>query len=188
MIDIKMEKTQCIEMCFSSVGLFWVILMSFHSPGAETALANTALDLLLLLLMEQWRWLCTENVQKVLHLIFGTLIQRYVCCIHLHLRASGWPGVGCDASFSARREKGRVQDTCGCNRSWNLCYRSTGMKRAWGWRRAPVNHLLSEVWMVRKTSSIFHWVQALPVISEHLSPTLPTPGPTLHPVLTPCVS
>ncbi|XP_031299224.1 sorting nexin-19 isoform X2 [Camelus dromedarius] len=44
-------------------------------PGAETELADTALDLLLLLLMEQWRWLCTENMRKVLHLIFGTLIQ-----------------------------------------------------------------------------------------------------------------
>ncbi|XP_059041168.1 sorting nexin-19 isoform X2 [Mustela lutreola] len=46
-------------------------------PGAETELADTALDLLLLLLMEQWRWLCTENIQKVLHLVFGTLVQRY---------------------------------------------------------------------------------------------------------------
>ncbi|XP_010984591.2 sorting nexin-19 isoform X1 [Camelus dromedarius] len=47
-------------------------------PGAETELADTALDLLLLLLMEQWRWLCTENMRKVLHLIFGTLIQRWL--------------------------------------------------------------------------------------------------------------
>lgn len=45
-------------------------------PGTETELADTALDLLILLLMEQWRWLCTESVQKVLHLVFGTLIQR----------------------------------------------------------------------------------------------------------------
>nr|XP_017508795.2 sorting nexin-19 isoform X2 [Manis javanica] len=47
-------------------------------PGAETELADTALDLLLLLLMEQWKWLCTENIQKVLHLIFGTLLQRWL--------------------------------------------------------------------------------------------------------------
>ncbi|XP_003417514.1 sorting nexin-19 isoform X1 [Loxodonta africana] len=52
--------------------------LSNSDPGAETGLADTALDLLLLLLMEQWRWLCTENVQKVLHLIFGTLIQRWL--------------------------------------------------------------------------------------------------------------
>lgn len=47
-------------------------------PGTETELADTALDLLLLLLMEQWGWLCTENMQRVLHLIFGTLIQRWL--------------------------------------------------------------------------------------------------------------
>ncbi|XP_023372546.1 sorting nexin-19 [Otolemur garnettii] len=44
--------------------------------GTETALADTALDLLFLLLMEQWKWLCTENMQKFLRLIFGTLVQR----------------------------------------------------------------------------------------------------------------
>ncbi|XP_057604250.1 sorting nexin-19 isoform X1 [Hippopotamus amphibius kiboko] len=52
--------------------------LSSSDPGTETELADTALDLLLLLLMEQWRWLCTENVQKVVHLIFGTLIQRWL--------------------------------------------------------------------------------------------------------------
>ncbi|XP_044894473.1 sorting nexin-19 isoform X5 [Felis catus] len=51
--------------------------LSTSDPGTETELADTALDLLLLLLMEQWRWLCTENMQKVLRLVFGTLIQRY---------------------------------------------------------------------------------------------------------------
>ncbi|XP_044522095.1 sorting nexin-19 isoform X3 [Gracilinanus agilis] len=45
---------------------------------AETGLADTALDLLLLLMMEQWRWLCTENMQKALRLLFGTLIQRWL--------------------------------------------------------------------------------------------------------------
>ncbi|XP_069326818.1 sorting nexin-19 isoform X2 [Eulemur rufifrons] len=46
--------------------------------GTETELADTALDLLLLLLMEQWKWLCTENMQKFLRLIFGTLVQRWL--------------------------------------------------------------------------------------------------------------
>ncbi|XP_011374520.1 sorting nexin-19 isoform X2 [Pteropus vampyrus] len=50
--------------------------LSNSDPETETELADTALDLLLLLLMEQWQWLCTENIQKVLHLVFGTLIQR----------------------------------------------------------------------------------------------------------------
>nr|XP_045001495.1 sorting nexin-19 isoform X3 [Jaculus jaculus] len=45
--------------------------------GTETELADTALDLILLLMMEQWKWLCTGNMQKFLHLIFGTLVQRF---------------------------------------------------------------------------------------------------------------
>ncbi|XP_037001057.2 sorting nexin-19 [Artibeus jamaicensis] len=52
--------------------------LSNGDPRTETGLADTALDLLLLLLTEQWRWLCTENMQKVLHLTFGTLIQRWL--------------------------------------------------------------------------------------------------------------
>lgn len=47
-------------------------------PGAETELADTAFDLILLLLMEQWKWLCTENMQKFLRLVFGTLVQRWL--------------------------------------------------------------------------------------------------------------
>ncbi|XP_012585202.1 PREDICTED: sorting nexin-19 [Condylura cristata] len=78
---------------------------SSSDPGTETELADTALELLLLLLMEQWRWLCTENMQKVLRLLFGTLIQRWLevqvanltCPQHWVqylrlLRESIWPG------------------------------------------------------------------------------------------------
>ncbi|XP_030361299.1 sorting nexin-19 isoform X6 [Strigops habroptila] len=43
---------------------------------SETALADLALDVLRLLLVDHWSWLCTENIQKVFHLLFGTLIQR----------------------------------------------------------------------------------------------------------------
>ncbi|NWS48793.1 SNX19 protein, partial [Probosciger aterrimus] len=43
---------------------------------SETALADVALDVLRLLLVDHWSWLCTENIQKVFHLLFGTLIQR----------------------------------------------------------------------------------------------------------------
>ncbi|NXW83514.1 SNX19 protein, partial [Alopecoenas beccarii] len=45
---------------------------------SETALADLALDVLRLLLMDHWAWLCTENIQKVFHLLFGTLIQRWL--------------------------------------------------------------------------------------------------------------
>ncbi|XP_074972586.1 sorting nexin-19 isoform X1 [Phalacrocorax aristotelis] len=45
---------------------------------SETALADLALDVLRLLLVDHWSWLCTENIQKVFHLLFGTLIQRWL--------------------------------------------------------------------------------------------------------------
>lgn len=47
-------------------------------PGTETELADTALDLVLVLLMEQWEWLCTESMHKFLRLVFGTLVQRWL--------------------------------------------------------------------------------------------------------------
>lgn len=68
---------ECVDDCLSDAAMPAQDL-SNSDPGTETELADTALDLLLLLLMEQWRWLCTENMQKVLHLIFGTLIQRWL--------------------------------------------------------------------------------------------------------------
>lgn len=79
--------------------------LSSREPGTDTALADTALDLLHLLLMDQWQWLCTEQVFKSLHFVFGTLIQRWLevqaadltCTQHWLqnlrlLRESIWPG------------------------------------------------------------------------------------------------
>ncbi|XP_015282000.1 PREDICTED: sorting nexin-19 [Gekko japonicus] len=45
---------------------------------SETPLADIAVDLLRLVMVDHWSWLCTENMQKVLHLLFGTLIQRWL--------------------------------------------------------------------------------------------------------------
>ncbi|NWV84476.1 SNX19 protein, partial [Dasyornis broadbenti] len=45
---------------------------------SETALADLALDVLRLVLVDHWSWLCTENVQKVFNLLFGTLVQRWL--------------------------------------------------------------------------------------------------------------
>ncbi|XP_055457266.1 sorting nexin-19 isoform X1 [Psammomys obesus] len=57
-----------------------VVAQEFNKadPGTEIELADTAFDLILLLLMEQWKWLCTENMQKFLRLAFGTLVQRWL--------------------------------------------------------------------------------------------------------------
>ncbi|XP_009876669.1 PREDICTED: sorting nexin-19, partial [Apaloderma vittatum] len=52
--------------------------LSTSEQGAQTALADLALDVLRLLLMDHWSWLCTENMQKVFHLLFGTLVQRWL--------------------------------------------------------------------------------------------------------------
>ncbi|KAI4905185.1 hypothetical protein NFI96_013900 [Prochilodus magdalenae] len=42
----------------------------------ETVLADMALNVLCLLMKEQWSWLCTENIQRSIRLLFGTLIDR----------------------------------------------------------------------------------------------------------------
>ncbi|XP_051895762.1 sorting nexin-19 isoform X2 [Pristis pectinata] len=49
-----------------------------NSDGSETVLADIALDLLCLLMKEHWSWLCTENMQKLIRLLSGTLIERNV--------------------------------------------------------------------------------------------------------------
>lgn len=56
-------------------------MMLLHVPSSsladsETALADLALDVLRLVLVDHWSWLCTENIQKVFNLLFGTLVQR----------------------------------------------------------------------------------------------------------------
>lgn len=40
------------------------------------ALAEVALNILCLLMKQQWSWLCMENIQKTIRLVFGTLINR----------------------------------------------------------------------------------------------------------------
>lgn len=45
---------------------------------SETALAEVALNVLCLLMKEQWSWLCTENIQRTVKLLFGTLINRWL--------------------------------------------------------------------------------------------------------------
>ncbi|XP_034557352.1 sorting nexin-19 [Notolabrus celidotus] len=49
-----------------------------QEPGSETALAEVALNILCLLMREQWSWLCSENIQRTIRLLFGTLINRWL--------------------------------------------------------------------------------------------------------------
>lgn len=45
---------------------------------SETALAEGTLDILCLLMREQWSWLCTQNIQRAIRLLFGTLLNRWL--------------------------------------------------------------------------------------------------------------
>ena len=52
---------------------------------ADTAVADVALNILCLLMKDQWSWLCTENIQKTIRLLFGTFIERYHTISYRHL-------------------------------------------------------------------------------------------------------
>uniref|UniRef100_A0A3B4A5U4 Uncharacterized protein n=1 Tax=Periophthalmus magnuspinnatus TaxID=409849 RepID=A0A3B4A5U4_9GOBI len=45
---------------------------------SETALAEVTLNILCLLMRDQWSWLCTENIQRTIRLLFGTLLNRFL--------------------------------------------------------------------------------------------------------------
>ncbi|XP_057622957.1 sorting nexin-19 isoform X1 [Chionomys nivalis] len=75
--DPQQVPKECVDNCLRDTAVVAQELTN-SDPGAETELADTALDLILLLLMEQWKWLCTESMQKFFHLIFGTLVQRWL--------------------------------------------------------------------------------------------------------------
>lgn len=102
--DPQQVPKECVDNCSRDTAVVGQEL-SNSDPGAETELADTAFDLILLLLMEQWEWLCTEGMKKFFHLIFGTLVQRWLevqvanltCPQHWVqylrlLRESIWPG------------------------------------------------------------------------------------------------
>lgn len=51
---------------------------SVHESVSETALSDVTLDILCLLMREQWSWLCTQNIQRTIRLLFGTLLNRWL--------------------------------------------------------------------------------------------------------------
>lgn len=66
----------CVHACHLCVCVFEVCFVVL-STVAETALADVALDIMCLLMKDQWSWLCTDNIRKTIRLLFGTLIDRY---------------------------------------------------------------------------------------------------------------
>ncbi|XP_017287401.1 sorting nexin-19a isoform X2 [Kryptolebias marmoratus] len=61
---------------------------SGRSHGTETAVADVALNILCLLMKDQWSWLCTENIQKAIRLLFGTFIERWLDVGAAHLTSA----------------------------------------------------------------------------------------------------
>ncbi|KAM3923291.1 sorting nexin-19 [Leptodactylus fuscus] len=49
-----------------------------QAAGLEGNLSSVALEVLWMLMREQWSWLCTDTMQKVTHLLCGSLIQRWL--------------------------------------------------------------------------------------------------------------
>uniref|UniRef100_A0A8C2XBX8 Sorting nexin 19a n=1 Tax=Cyclopterus lumpus TaxID=8103 RepID=A0A8C2XBX8_CYCLU len=54
----------------------------------DTAVADVALNILCLLMKDQWSWLCTENIQKTIRLLFGTFIERWLDLGVAHLTSA----------------------------------------------------------------------------------------------------
>ncbi|XP_066518243.1 sorting nexin-19a [Hoplias malabaricus] len=59
-----------------------------RTRGTDTALADVALNILCLLMKDQWSWLCTENIQKTIRLLFGTIIERWLDVGIAHLTSA----------------------------------------------------------------------------------------------------
>ncbi|XP_051934816.1 sorting nexin-19 isoform X2 [Hippocampus zosterae] len=91
---------------------------------AEMALADVALNIMCLLMREQWSWLCTENIQRTIRLLFGTLINRWLdvsvanltCTRYwVHylqvIQESVWPGGVLPTSPQIERSQQQKDDT-----------------------------------------------------------------------------
>ncbi|XP_056267579.1 sorting nexin-19a [Pseudoliparis swirei] len=57
-------------------------------PGTDTAVADVALNIVCLLMKDQWSWLCTENIQKTIRLLFGTFIESWLDLGVAHLTSA----------------------------------------------------------------------------------------------------
>lgn len=51
---------------------------SVEESVPEMPLAEVTLDILCLLMREQWSWLCTQNIQRTIRMLFGTLLNRWL--------------------------------------------------------------------------------------------------------------
>uniref|UniRef100_A0A8C9Y3I8 Sorting nexin 19 n=1 Tax=Sander lucioperca TaxID=283035 RepID=A0A8C9Y3I8_SANLU len=66
------------DLAYNTLSNFLFASCVFWGTASEMALAEVALNILCLLMKEQWSWLCTENIQRTVRLLFGTLINRWL--------------------------------------------------------------------------------------------------------------
>ncbi|KAG9482138.1 hypothetical protein GDO78_011042 [Eleutherodactylus coqui] len=62
----------------SSLSSTQLFTINPRASGLEGNLSVVALEVLWLLMREHWSWLCTDTMQKVTHLLCGSLIQRWL--------------------------------------------------------------------------------------------------------------
>uniref|UniRef100_A0A3Q2Q4N5 Sorting nexin 19 n=1 Tax=Fundulus heteroclitus TaxID=8078 RepID=A0A3Q2Q4N5_FUNHE len=95
-----------------------------HGSAGEMSLAEVALNILCLLMKEQWSCLCSENVQRTVRLLFGTLINRWLdvsvanltCtkywAVYLQvIQEAVWPGGALPAAAPPERSQQQKEST-----------------------------------------------------------------------------
>uniref|UniRef100_A0A3Q3X8F7 Uncharacterized protein n=1 Tax=Mola mola TaxID=94237 RepID=A0A3Q3X8F7_MOLML len=134
--DLHPKVTYCFSkgLCYgfrSSMACHCLALSALSKSRKDfypnTAAADVALNILCLLMKDQWSWLCTENIQKTIRLLFGTFIERWLDVGVAHLTTAScwviylqvlqeavWPGGKLPAQprperSAAEREKSKEQ-------------------------------------------------------------------------------
>uniref|UniRef100_A0A671NT16 Sorting nexin-19-like n=1 Tax=Sinocyclocheilus anshuiensis TaxID=1608454 RepID=A0A671NT16_9TELE len=92
--------------------------------ASETPLSDQVLNILCVLMKDQWSWLCTENIQRTIRMLFGTLIERWLevgvvnltCTqywvIYLRvLQEAIWPGGSLPAQPRPHRSQQQKQES-----------------------------------------------------------------------------
>ncbi|KAM8903760.1 sorting nexin-19 isoform 2-T2 [Spinachia spinachia] len=103
---------------------FGVLRGDNKEEAGEAVLAEVALNLLCVLVEEQWSWLCTENFQRSIRLLFGTLIDRWLDVSVANLtctaywvtylqviQESVWPGGALPTAPPPERSRQQKDDT-----------------------------------------------------------------------------
>ncbi|XP_016304509.1 sorting nexin-19-like isoform X1 [Sinocyclocheilus anshuiensis] len=96
----------------------------FSDSASETPLSDQVLNILCVLMKDQWSWLCTENIQRTIRMLFGTLIERWLevgvvnltCTqywvIYLRvLQEAIWPGGSLPAQPRPHRSQQQKQES-----------------------------------------------------------------------------